>query len=174
MASGSVGSCFTRAQPARRSRLRRSALFGRSGEAALRAAFGGWQCFEGLALRFEGWASRFEGWASRFDGWALRVEGWASRFEGWVPKLEDWASRIEGSNCEAQPPCGQKPGGAALKHRSPAPSLPKLPKGTLRGPVLGYEVFASPGRKGDWAPAFQNCLPRFCARGPAKGSSGGG
>ena len=41
----SVGSCFTRALPARRSRLRRSALFGRSGGAALRAAFGSGQRF---------------------------------------------------------------------------------------------------------------------------------
>ena len=41
----SVGSCFTRALPARRSRLRRSALFGRSVGAALRAAFGSGQRF---------------------------------------------------------------------------------------------------------------------------------
>ena len=40
-----AGSCLACALPARRSRLRRTALLGRSGGAALRAAFGGGQRF---------------------------------------------------------------------------------------------------------------------------------
>ena len=41
----SVGLCFARAGPARRSRLRRSAILGRSDGAALRATFGVGQRF---------------------------------------------------------------------------------------------------------------------------------
>ena len=101
--------------PARRSRLRRSAIFGRSDGAALRAAFGvgqrfalPWGAFGAprssagkgsrwilrLGLEVPCWVSMFWGWASRFWGWASKFWGWGSMFWGWV---SGFRLRVRGS-----------------------------------------------------------------------------
>ena len=165
--------CLACALPARRSHLRRSALPGRSGGAALRAAFGGGQRF---ALPWAPSApqlgSTLSGLGSEVCGLGFEVWGQQGFMEGWASRFQGQSHEPQFQNCEAQSPNPE----AQSQNPEAQAQIPQMgPKGTLWGDLcLGYEVFAGPGRKGGWASRFEGCPPRFCSGGSARGSSGGG
>ena len=97
--------CLACALPARRSRLRRSALPGRSGGAALRAAFGGGQRF---ALPWAPSApqlgSTLSGLGSEVCGLGFEVWGQQGFMEGWASRFQGQSHEPQFQNCEAQSP----------------------------------------------------------------------
>ena len=116
--------CLACALPARRSRLRRSALFGRSGGAALRAAFGGRQRFAlpwgafGAPAGLHTFGAGFRGLRAGLRG--LGPTGFNGRlgFEVSRPKPRTPVSKLRSP--------APKPRSPTPKFRSPDTKFPKV------------------------------------------------